>query len=182
MDEVKNLNFFDLQPTLVGELLQLRPLHADDFEDLFAVSSDPLIWEQHPERLRYQRDVFTRFFQAGLESRGALVALDARSGEILGSSRYNAWSAERRQVEVGYTFLARKCWGRGFNLEMKRLMLNHAFQYVDRVVFYIGENNLRSRRAIEKIGAHLLERVERQPAEGAKYISAIYGIDRSEWN
>jgi RimJ/RimL family protein N-acetyltransferase len=172
---------FDLQPTLRGELLRLRPLHADDFESLFAVSSDPLIWEMHPEKTRYRRDVFERFFAAALESKGALVAADSKTGEIIGSSRFNALDPEKKSVEVGYTFLACKCWGKGFNTEMKALMLKHAFESVEKVYFYIGENNFRSRRAVEKIGARLLEKFERQPKEGAKYFATVYGIDKTDF-
>ncbi len=172
---------FNLQPVLRGKYLWLRPLAAADFEGLFKVSSDPLIWELHPEKTRYQRDVFERFFQAALDSKGALVALDAKTNEIIGSSRFSSLDLGSRRVEVGYTFLARKFWGKGYNTEMKRLMLSHAFQYVNNVYFYIGENNLRSRRAVEKIGAKLLEKIERQPKEGATYFATVYGIERSDF-
>jgi N-acetyltransferase len=172
---------FDLQPILEGRLLILRPLVGDDFESLYAVSSDPLIWEQHPERTRYQRDVFQKFFQAALDSKGALIAVDAKTEEVLGSSRFTGLDVNLNQVEVGYTFLARKCWGKGFNSEMKKLMLNHAFQYVNKVVFYIGETNLRSRKAIEKVGAQLLKKIERQPKEGAKYFATIYGLEKEDF-
>ena len=169
----------NLQPVLRGELLYLRPLRADDFEALFKVSSDPLIWEMHPERTRYQREVFQRFFQGAMDSKGALVAVDAKTEEVIGSSRYTGYSPEKKLVEMGYTFYARKCWGKGHNTEQKKLMLTHAFQAVDEVHFYIGENNLRSRRAIEKIGARLLKIIERKPLEGATYASAVYGITKT---
>ena len=172
---------FDLQPELFGEMLLLRPLRADDFDSLYSVASDPLVWEQHPERNRYERDIFQKFFQGALDSKGALLVLDAKTDEVIGSSRFTGLDMESGQVEVGYTFLARGYWGKGYNAEMKKLMLAHAFQYVDRVVFHIGEKNFRSRRAIEKIGARLLEKIERQPTTGAKYFSVIYGIERSSW-
>jgi RimJ/RimL family protein N-acetyltransferase len=172
---------FDLQPTLNGRLVKLRPIAAADFESLYAVSSDPLVWEQHPERFRYKRDVFETFFQGALDSKGALIALDATTGEVIGSSRFNNWLPEKRLIEVGYTFLARKCWGKGFNQEMKSLMLNHAFQYADTVHFYIGEQNTRSRTAIERIGAALIKIIERPPAEGAKYNGTIYQITKEQF-
>ena len=172
---------FDLQPTLKGRLLWLRPLREDDFEDLFKVSSDPLIWEMHPEKSRYQRDVFQQFFRAALDSEGAFVVLDAKTNEVIGSSRFSAFDPSKNSIEVGYTFLARRCWGKGYNSEMKALMLTHAFQYVNKVLFYIGETNLRSRKAIEKIGARLLEKIERQPKEGAKYFSTVYGIEKADF-
>lgn len=144
---------FDRQPTLVGSLLELRPLTADDWTALFAVASDPLIWEQHPEFDRYQEPVFRRFFTDALSSGGALVAIERASGQIVGSSRYHGFDPDKRVVEIGWSFLARRCWGGAYNGEMKRLMLAHAFQTVDRVIFVIGPENHRSRRAVEKIGA-----------------------------
>jgi len=143
---------FNSQPLLRGELLELRPLRADDFDELFQVASDPLIWEQHPEPDRYQEATFRGFFQEALASGGALVALDRSSGSIIGSSRYHGYDAERSVVEIGWTFLARAFWGGRYNGEMKRLMLEHAFGSVQRVVFVIGPDNRRSQRAVEKIG------------------------------
>ena len=143
---------FDRQPSLTGDLLDLRALRPDDWEALFRVASDPLIWEQHPDSDRYQEDVFRRFFDDALASGGALVAIDRSTGQIIGSSRYFGYDEEQSVVEIGWTFLARKYWGGVYNGEMKRLMLAHAFKFVDNVIFVIGSNNLRSQRAIEKIG------------------------------
>ena len=143
---------FDRQPCLAGELLELRPLRADDFEALFRVAADPLIWEQHPERNRYQEATFRAFFQEALASGGALVALDRDTGQIIGSSRYHGYDAERSVIEIGWSFLARAYWGGRYNGEMKRLMLEHAFRSVARVMFIIGPDNRRSQRAVEKIG------------------------------
>jgi RimJ/RimL family protein N-acetyltransferase len=143
---------FDLQPTLKGELLELRPLRAEDFHDLYAVACDPLIWEQHPVRDRYKEDVFKGFFREALESGGALVATDSRSGRVIGSSRFHGYDQEKSEIEIGWTFLARSHWGGIFNREMKQLMLWHAFKFVDSVIFVVGTQNLRSQRAVEKIG------------------------------
>jgi RimJ/RimL family protein N-acetyltransferase len=143
----------DRQPVLRGELLELRPLRADDFEDLFRVASDPLIWEQHPDRDRWQEPTFRAFFADALASGGALVAVERASGRIIGSSRYHGYDAEQRVVEIGWTFLARAYWGGRYNGEMKRLMLEHAFKSVARVLFIIGPENRRSQRAVEKLGA-----------------------------
>ena len=144
---------FDLQPNLKGDLIELRPLRPEDWDDLFAVASDPLIWKQHPESDRYKEEVFRTFFQGALESGGAFVVIDAKSKQIIGSTRFHGYDPEKSEVEIGWTFLARKYWGGRHNREMKQLMLAHAFQFVEYVVFYVGENNMRSRRATEKIGA-----------------------------
>ena len=145
--------YLDRQPHLPGELIELRPLRADDCAALFAVASDPLIWDQHPERNRYQEAVFREFFREALESGGALVAIDRASGSIIGSSRFHGYDADKREVEIGWSFLAREYWGGRYNGEMKRLMLEHAFRWVDCVLFLIGPENRRSQRAVEKIGA-----------------------------
>jgi N-acetyltransferase len=144
---------FDLQPHLRGELVELRPLHADDFDALFAVASDPLIWEQHPASDRYKEEVFRAFFRDAMESGGAFVVHDLADGRVIGSSRYHAYDEVRSEVEIGWTFLARSHWGGRYNGEMKRLMLDHAFRFVERVVFLIGPSNIRSQRAVERIGA-----------------------------
>jgi RimJ/RimL family protein N-acetyltransferase len=144
---------FDLQPQLRGELIELRPLAREDWDDLFAVASDPLIWEQHPESDRYKEDVFKVFFKEALESGGAFVVIDAKNKRIIGSTRFHGYDPEKSEVEIGWTFLARKYWGGRYNREMKQLMLAHAFQFVENVVFYVGQNNIRSQKATEKIGA-----------------------------
>jgi RimJ/RimL family protein N-acetyltransferase len=144
---------FELQPVLKGELIQLRPLRSEDWDDLFAVASDPLIWQQHPESDRYREEVFKIFFKDALESGGAFVVIDTKKKRIIGSTRFHGYDPERSEIEIGWTFLARKCWGGRYNREMKQLMLAHAFQFVENVVFYVGENNIRSRKATEKIGA-----------------------------
>jgi RimJ/RimL family protein N-acetyltransferase len=143
---------FDLQPVLQGELLALRPLAADDFDALYAVASDPLIWEQHPSSDRYKEDVFREFFREALGSGGALLATDVRDGRVIGSSRYHGLDPARSEIEIGWTFLARAYWGGRYNGEMKRLMLDHAFRFVEHVVLLVGQNNVRSQRAVEKIG------------------------------
>jgi RimJ/RimL family protein N-acetyltransferase len=147
-----NSTAFSFQPTLKGELLQLRPLQPEDFHGLFAAASDPLIWEQHPAKERYREEVFQEFFRDALESGGALIAIDSKDGQVIGSSRFHAYDEAKSEIEIGWTFLARSHWGGIYNREMKQLMLQHAFQFVNRVIFLIGVRNLRSQRAIEKIG------------------------------
>ena len=143
---------FDLQPTLKGDLLALRPLHAEDFDELYAVAADPFIWEQHPASDRHKREIFTQFFQGALESGGAFVAIDRKTGRVIGSSRFHGYNEAESEIEIGWTFLARSHWGGLYNREMKQLMLRHAFQFVNRVVFLVGPQNFRSQKAMEKIG------------------------------
>ena len=143
---------FELQPTLLGDLVELRPLREEDFDALYAVASDPLIWEQHPERDRYREDIFRRFFRGAMESGGAFLIFDRKSGKVIGSTRYFGYDPEQSEIEIGWTFLARSHWGGRYNTEMKRLMLEHAFRFVEHVVFLVGPHNFRSRKAVEKIG------------------------------
>src|SRR5437868_3614448 len=170
----------DLQPILQGERIELRPLCADDFEALHAAASDPLIWEQHPERDRYKRDVFQKFFDSAIESGGAFAVIDKRSGRIIGSSRYCNLSEDGSEVEIGWTFLQREFWGGEYNREMKRLMLDHALPHVKRVVFVVGENNMRSRKALDKIGARFVRRRLASPQDGTEMPKVIYCIESSE--
>jgi RimJ/RimL family protein N-acetyltransferase len=143
---------FDFQPTLTGERLELRPIRRGDWDALYAAASDPLIWEQHPESDRYKPDVFRRFFDSAVECGGGFVVVDRRTGAIVGSTRYVGYDEAASEIEIGWTFLTRDYWGGSYNGEMKRLLLDHAFHYVDRVVFLVGVTNLRSQRAMEKIG------------------------------
>ena len=185
---------FDPQPTLAGDLLHLRPLRADDFEALFRVASDPRIWEQHPEPERCHEPVFRKFFRDALDSGGALVAVHAATGEIIGSSRYN-WADLKvgpdddhgcgdhgDELEIGWSFLARGYWGGVYNREMKRLMLEYAFQFVDRVIFVVGVDNVRSRKAMLNIGGVLTDRRVAQALPAVRSESVIFEIAKDRWS
>lgn len=143
----------DLQPTLRSDLVELRPLRSEHYQDLYAVAADPLIWEQHPAKDRYKNQVFREFFREALESGGALIAIDSKSRESIGSSRFHGYDEAKSEIEIGWTFLAVSRWGGIYNREMKQMMLRHAFGFVDNVIFLVGTQNLRSQRALEKIGA-----------------------------
>lgn len=144
---------FPYQPNLGGELIALRPLRAEDYDALSAVAADPLIWEQHPDKTRSTPDGFRVFFQEALASGGALVVTDRKTGKVIGSSRFHGHDPLRDEVEIGWTFLARSHWGGRYNGEVKQLMLRHAFRFVRRVVFLIAPGNIRSQRAVARIGA-----------------------------
>jgi len=166
---------FDLQPHLKGELIELRPLTPNDWDELFAVASDSLIWEQHPEPDRYREDMFRIFFREALASGGAFVIVDWKTQQIIGSTRFYSYDLEKSEIEIGWTFLARKCWGGRYNAEMKRLLLNHAFKFVESVVFFVGEENVRSQRAMEKVGAIKVGKATRAygnhpPTPNLKYV------------
>lgn len=167
---------FDGQPLLDGETLTLRPLREDDFETLYAVASDRLLWQQHPHSDRYKPDVFRGFFDDAMRSGGALL-ITTKDGTAIGSSRYDHYDQAGSEIEVGWTFLARSHWGGGTNRELKSLMLDHAFRFVDRVVFLVGPGNLRSQRAVEKIGGRRVgTRVDDSGDE-----DVLFELRRSDW-
>lgn len=173
---------FERQPSIHNELIRLEPLRAGDFEALYAVAADPLIWEQHPAKDRYKREVFAGYFNSGLQSGGAFRVIDNVNGELIGSSRYYDLDESMRKVSVGYTFIARRCWARGYNRALKRLMLEHAFKFVDRVTFQVGRDNLRSRKAMEKLGGVYIgeETVAYVPGEQASP-NVVFKIDKADW-
>jgi RimJ/RimL family protein N-acetyltransferase len=166
---------FDYQPVLKGELVELRPLRAEDYDALYAVAADPLVWEQHPVRNRHEEAPFQAFLDEALASGGGLIAIDVNSQRIVGSSRFHGYDRERSEVEIGCTFLARSHWGGSYNGEMKRLMLRHAFRFVSCVIFLVGLENIRSQRGVERIGG---VRVGTRPDAGGRD-SHVYKITAS---
>lgn len=144
----------NLQPkNLTNYAVKLVPLQELDFERLFVVAQDPLIWEQHPNPNRYLLEDFKKYFEGAMLSNGAFVAFDAISNQVVGCTRFYDLNAETKSIKIGYTFISRKFWGTNFNKNMKSLMINYAFEKLENVIFEIGANNFRSQKAIEKIGA-----------------------------
>ncbi len=171
----------DLQPTLTGNILMLRPLTEGDWKAMYVVASDPLLWEVHPASDRYKEPVFREYFTGAMKSRGALAVIDRATGKIIGGSRYANFVPERNEIEIGWSFLARDYWGGAYNREMKSLMLTHAFRTFDSIRFNIGATNVRSRRAIEKIGARLDGEYVPEAINGVPpVLHVIYRLSRAE--
>jgi len=169
----------DRQPVLEDERVLVRPLREDDWEALFAVASDPAIWEQHPMHDRWREDVFRVFFDDALAQGGALAIIDKAKDQIIGSSRYQAYDQDDGgSVEIGWTFLATRTWGKGINPAVKRLMLEHALESVARVDFRVGETNYRSRIALENIGAVCSDRTELTRYDGKRVLHVVYEVTR----
>ena len=163
---------------LSGERVVLTPLRAEDFEALYAVAADPLIWEQHPNPDRYRREVFTTFFSGALASGGAFLVRDRSSGEVLGSSRFYDHRPAESAVNIGYTFFARRCWGQGYNPAVKRLMLGWAFQHVAQVFFHVGARNLRSQIALGRLGVEKVGEAEVAYHGESPRLNFIYRLTR----
>ena len=171
---------FDLQPThLQNERIHLIPLQETDFEKLFAVASNPLVWEQHPNPNRYKLEDFTNYFKGAIESKGAFLILDAITNETVGCSRYYDYNEVDNSVLIGYTFTGTKFWGNGYNKSLKKLMLDYAFQFVDKVYFHIGAFNVRSQKAIEKIGATKVDEFEVEYYGETSKLNFVYLITKN---
>jgi len=171
----------DRQPVLEGERLLLRPLTEADRELLYAVASDPRIWELHPVSTRWQEPVFRAQFDDWLAHGGTLVVIDKAAGRIVGSSTFRPLASDPGAMEIGWTFLATSHWGGSYNAEMKRLMLGHALQSVERVVFRVGHQNWRSRRAMEKIGGRLTADTEMIETPSGPVLYVHYEITRESF-
>jgi RimJ/RimL family protein N-acetyltransferase len=172
---------FDLQPTLQNSLLKLVPLQEQDFEALYQVASDPLLWRQSPSKDRYQRPVFEIFFREAIQSKAAFLLYDIKTAEIIGTSRYHDIHSADESITIGYTFLARAYWGGTYNKALKTLMLDHAFTQSKQVFFSIGENNIRSQKAIEKLGAIKTGHTENHTSSQPKNKHYIYKLTKETW-
>lgn len=172
----------NLQPLLEDELLIARPLRETDFEELYSVANDPEIWEHHPNKNRYQRDVFQTFFEGALKSGGAYIIYDKKSGKPIGGTRFYDWNEDEKAVLIGYTFFAKKYWGKGINHRMKKLMLQHAFQFVEKVIFHIGAVNIPSQKSIEKLGAVKTGEMEVKYFGESPKLNFVYEITAKSYN
>jgi RimJ/RimL family protein N-acetyltransferase len=176
------MKVFDKQPALESKLIKLQPLKADDFDVLYAVASDPLIWEQHPNPDRYKREVFQNFFKGAMESGAAFLVLDRQSGNVIGSSRYYDLKECESSVAIGYTFLDRDHWGGSYNGALKKLMLEHAFQYVNRVLFHIGAENIRSQKSMERLGGKKIKELKMEYYGEQSKLNFEYEMKKENWN
>lgn len=171
---------FDLQyQQLRNELIRLIPLQEINFEELYAVASEPLVWEQHPNKFRYQRDVFQNYFEGAMLSKGAFIIRDNKTNEVVGCSRYYDYDEIESSVLIGYTFIGIKFWGKDYNKALKKLMLDYAFQFVKKVYFHIGAFNYRSQKAIEKIGAIKVDEFEVEYYGETSKLNFIYLITKN---
>lgn len=173
---------FSIQPILENDYVKLIPLQENDFEQLFSVASDPLVWEQHPNKDRYKRDVFKRFFEGALESGGAFKIIEKNTGEIAGSTRFYNYNAADNSIFIGYTFYARKFWGSKMNPQVKKLMLDYIFQFVDKVNFHVGKDNLRSQKAMEKLGAKKVDEVIVAYYGEPDRLNVVFEILKTDYN
>ncbi|MGL6128406.1 acetyltransferase [Chryseobacterium artocarpi] len=172
---------FSVQPVLENEEFQLIPLQQGDFESLYEVASDPKVWEQHPNKDRYQREIFENFFRGAIESKGAFKIVEKSTGDVLGSSRYYNFDQDDNHIFIGYTFYGTKSWGKGINPQVKKLMLDYIFQFVDKVHFHIGKENYRSQKALEKLGGEKIAEEEVAYFAEPTRTNFVYEIKKENW-
>ena len=183
MDTQSHLkSLFPAPGRLQNEWVTLRMLEAGDFESLYEAASDPLIWEQHPNPDRYKRDVFTTYFEGAIQSRRAYLVNETKTGRVIGCTRYYDFQPEKASVCIGYTFVVRACWGKPYNRSMKTLMLDAAFERVNEVCFHIGAENIRSQKAIAKLGARKSGEIEMSYYGELPRLNFIYSILKEEWH
>ncbi|WP_154221983.1 GNAT family N-acetyltransferase [Marinicella rhabdoformis] len=164
----------DLQPTFIGQLCEIRPLLASDFDALYAVASDPEIWAQHPASDRYQKAHFKQhFFEPALASKSAFVVL--KQGQIIGSTRYYDLDKDKREIAIGYTFIGKSFWAQGVNTEMKALMIDHVSSWAKKIWFHVAKQNMRSRKAVDKLGATYVKE-EASTVDGVTFTRLHYRL------
>jgi len=171
----------DIQPVLENERIILYPLGEEDFEALYLAASDPGVWEQHPNKDRWKKDVFQIFFDGAVKSKGAFKILNKSTGAIAGSTRFYDYDEKQDSILIGYTFYARTYWGKGINLSVKALMLDYIFEFVSQVYFHIGANNIRSQIAISRLGAEKIAEQKVAYFGEAPQLNFIYGIAKNDW-
>ena len=110
----------NIQPSLENDLVELQPLNENDFEALYLAASDPKVWEQHPNKNRWKRDVFMNFFEGAIQSKGAFKIIDKQTNQVVGSSRFYDYDEQDSSILVGYTFYSTNCWGIGFNPSVQK--------------------------------------------------------------
>jgi RimJ/RimL family protein N-acetyltransferase len=171
----------NIQPTLENEKVILYPLQEQDFEDLYAAASNPKIWEQHPNKERWQKDVFKNFFKGAIQSKGAFKIVDKATGNTIGSTRFYDYNEADNSILIGYTFYATEFWGKGVNHLVKKLMLDYIFQHVSAVTFHIGAENVRSQISISRLGITKIAEEEVAYFGEQPKLNFIYRITKEEW-
>ncbi|MHC0448209.1 GNAT family N-acetyltransferase [Flavobacterium sp. 3-218] len=171
----------NLQPVLENDLCILSPLEEKDFDTLYKAASDPKIWEQHPNKDRWKKEVFENFFEGAIKSKGAFKIINKATGEVVGSTRFYDFNQEEDCIFIGYTFYTVSCWGKGFNLSVKKMMLDYLFEYVSKVRFHIGSENIRSQIAISRVGAEKIAEEEVAYFGEKPKLNFVYQIDKANW-
>lgn len=172
---------FNIQPILQNETIALYPLQEEDFEELYITASDPKIWEQHPNKERWQREIFKIYFAGAIASGGAFKIIEKEKNAVIGSTRFYDYNSQENSILIGYTFYAVQYWGTGVNYQAKALMLDYIYQFVAMVHFHIGAENIRSQIAISRLG------IKKSGEQQVSYygeipkLNFVYSLTKEEW-
>lgn len=171
----------DLQPTLIGTLITLKPVQNDHWEGMFNAASNPNTWAGHVKRDRYEKEIFRTYFNSALSSASAFSIFDNATGKIIGTSRYHEYKSDIGEIEIGWTFIDCEYWGGKYNAELKRLMLQHIFSFLDVVVFWVARDNLRSCAAMQKIGGKLRDGEFSKTDNGQSFPYVVFEIQKADF-
>lgn len=171
---------FNPVPVLEDHAVLIKPLCYEDIEPLYEVACDPLLWEHHPLNEACKKAVFDLFFEDAIQA-GSLLITDTLRNKVIGCTRFYNYNGQESSVVIGHTFIARDYWGTGYNTRIKKLMLGYAFRHVRKVLFYVVTGNIRSRRALEKIGAQAVQPIVRS-YNGKLMHCLIYEIEQGQMN
>ena len=171
----------NIQPILENDNTILLPLLSEDFEELYAIASDPKIWEQHPNKNRWQKEEFLNFFQGAIESKGAFKIFHIPTNAVVGSTRFYDYDPEKNAILIGYTFFNTASWGKNINLAVKKQMLDHIFRYVSTVLFHVGSDNIRSQKAMNRLGSEKIGEVEVAYFGEEPKLNFVYRITKHNW-
>lgn len=180
----------DLRARLTGRLVAVEPLSAAHEEGLIAAATDPDMFSWMPIDVASSRETLRDWLAATLagaaEGREVPFAiLAAGTGEVLGSTRFLEVRLEHLRVEIGWTWVTRRAWSTGVNVETKLLLLGHAFEQVGvrRVEFKTDARNARSRGALEALGATFegILRKHMVVRDGGERDSAYFSVIDDEW-
>ncbi|MFZ4798034.1 MAG: GNAT family N-acetyltransferase [Bacteroidia bacterium] len=183
------MNWIDGNTTLVGGYIKLVPMDEIHFEDLTFIGNETKIWEFIPTDMSSKEKRFQTFLNAMIErEKGAqfpFIVYHQHDNKIIGSTRLMNIEPKHMKLEIGWTWLHPDYWATAVNLECKLLLLNFCFEELKaiRVQLKTDENNIRSQKAILKIGAQF-EGVLRNDwirDNGTIRNSAYFSIINSEW-
>lgn len=173
---------------LEGEKVILSPLQEEHFDELINNSQNELIWTYMPVNGMNKALLHSVLKEALIKQNNSeqypFVIIDKKNHKIIGSTRYLQLNEEHRNLEIGYSWYLPEYWGKGYNEESKFLLLNHCFEVLKtvRVQLIASDKNLRSRKAILRIGAQF-EGILRSVIirNGEKKNIAYYSILEEEW-
>ncbi|BAV05999.1 Protein N-acetyltransferase, RimJ/RimL family [Filimonas lacunae] len=171
----------EIQPLLENENVILYPLRESDFDSLYAVASDPKVWEQHPNKNRWQLEVFRTFFDGAIQSKGAFKIVDKTTGKAIGCTRFYDYNPQEKSIFIGYTFYGTISWGKGINQQVKALMLEYIFPFVNQVFLHVGAHNIRSQIAVGRTGAKKIGEQAVAYFGETSLLNFVYVIEKESW-